>query len=162
MTEHLMITSLPKVFKTLLFVCQFWSLALVAMVRQPKVLLMIIHSLLWLCSNISQRLFVCCIFECSDHLTSGGCIALHWCRDPNVDNFPSSQKSPKVAWNQNCWTNVQWEWVGGRGGGSRRVFRTGFCYLLMIAILFHNRSWCECGRSSTEVQLVIWYSKVQI
>ena len=62
MTEHLMITSLPKVFKTLLFVCQFWSLALVAMVRQPKVLLMIIHSLLWLCSNISQRLFVCCIF----------------------------------------------------------------------------------------------------
>ena len=77
MTEHLVITSLPNIFKTLLFVCQFRSLALVAMVRQPKVLLMIIHSLLWLCSNISQRLFVCCIFECSDHLTSGGCIALH-------------------------------------------------------------------------------------
>ena len=103
MTEHLVITSLPNIFKTLLFVCQFWSLALVAMVRQPKVLLMIIHSLLWLCSNISQRLFVCCIFECSDHLTSGGCIALQLdfiqCPFPNQIQFGLEKLHPKIAYN---------------------------------------------------------------
>ena len=39
-----------------------------------------------------------------------------------------------------------------------------FLLTFYLAILYHNRSWSECSSycSSTEVQLVIWYSKVQI
>ena len=128
------------------------------MVRQPKVLLMIIHSLLWLCSNISQRLFVCCIFV----LRSSDIWWLHCTAVVPRPKCWSFSFQPKVLKSclkpellGKCAKGMGW-WRGGEGEGSW-VFRTGFCNQLLRALLFHNRSWCECSSycSSTEVQLVI-------
>ena len=127
------------------------------MVRQPKVLLMIIHSLLWLCSNISQRLFVCCIFvlrssdiwwlHCTEVVPRPKCWSFSF--QPKVPK--SRQKSPEARIvGQMCNGNG----LVGRRGGSSWVL-TVSCNQLLLAILFHNRSWWECSSGSTEVQLVI-------